>query len=189
MLSTTQHNVISHICEVRQDDQGLDAGPAHQALRLSVDNSFGISCMRSNMGKSLQYTKCAHSHSAILIHKPMLLTELLHLLLNLAKVMPGQSGEQMVLYLVVQSTCTRTQLWHGAQAEGKCCSAVHAMQNAGKPPATKTSSIFHLQKLEHFIQKLSPVNQSFHSPGAMSLVETTWAVTKSFSVLYTSMPL
>lgn len=36
---------------------------------------------------------------------------------------------------------------------------------------------------------MAPVNQSFQTPAVMSRVETTWAVMKSLSSLYTSMPL
>ena len=43
--------------------------------------------------------------------------------------------------------------------------------------------------LGKLLKACAPVNQSFQMPDAMSLVDTTWAVTKSFSVLYTSMPL
>lgn len=61
------------------------------------------------MGKPLQDTDSARCHSTVLIVQAMLLTQLLHFLLDLAKVVSWQCWEKVMLNLVVQATCSTVQ--------------------------------------------------------------------------------
>ena len=172
------------------------------------------------MSKALQNPNSPHSHPTGLIQEPMPLTQALHSILDLGKIVTRQSWEQMMLYLIIQTTCKHAillfQQWArlackhiarqvcswGTECRPDCCEqaeicvcshpaeCIHILHDAS----------VHLNSVEMLNTTLavvvfgracfrSPVNQSFQMPDAISLVDTTCAVTKSFSVLYTSIPL
>ena len=62
------------------------------------------------MSKALQNPDSPHSHPAALIQKPVPLTQALHSTLDLSKVVTRQSWEQMMLYLIIQTSCKHTIL-------------------------------------------------------------------------------
>ena len=164
-------------------------------------NRTDASCLgeRSHMSKALQNPDGTHCHPASLIEEAMLFTQLLHTTLNFPEVMPGQCREQMMLDLIVQSSCRHKARWQMLNAKSQLatsevlscpvlgftgpamslqakaqCSIFDIVQVPDAPPPTKRL---------HWGRDCSPVNQSFQTPETISLVETTCAVTKSFSVL------
>ena len=62
------------------------------------------------MSKALQNPDSPHSHPTALIHEPMPLTEALHSTLDLGKVVTRQSWKQVMLYLIIQTSCKHTTL-------------------------------------------------------------------------------
>jgi len=89
-------------------------------------NRADASCLgeRSHMSKALQNPDSTHCHAAFLIEEAMLFTQLLHTTLNFPKVMPGKCREQMMLDLVVQSSCTQRACWQKLNATSQLATVV-----------------------------------------------------------------
>ncbi len=155
------------------------------------------------MSKALQNPDSTHCHPTSIIEQAMLFTQLLHTTLNFPKVMPGQCREQMMLDLIVQSSCTHKARWQMLNAKSHlatvvsnqrgtvmcsfgvyaACNSTSAKTQCSKPDTVQMPDALQSIKILHWGRMCSPVNQSFQTPETISLVETTCAVTKSFSVL------
>ena len=168
-------------------------------------NRTDVSCLgeRSHMSKALQDPDSTHCHPASLIEETMLFTQLLHTTLNFSKVMPGQCREQMMLDLIVQSSCTHRACWQKLNAKSQlepvvsdqrgsimcstgvdgACNSLSDKAQCSKTDIVQMPNASQPTKILHWGRICLPVNQSFQTPETISLVETTCAVTKSFSVL------
>ena len=89
-------------------------------------NRTDASCLgeRSHMSKALQNPDGTHCHPASLIEEAMLFTQLLHTTLNFPKVVPGQCREQMMLDLIVQSSCRHKARWQMLNAKSQLATVV-----------------------------------------------------------------